>query len=100
MYVVAVRFALLPEHASTFRSPMLENAATSLREEPGCHRFDVCFSDDGLHCFLYELYTDRAAFEEHLRSGHFLRFNDQTARMVREKRVETYHLAVDGAGDA
>jgi autoinducer 2-degrading protein len=100
MYVVTVRFDLLPEHARAFRAPVLENAATSLRDETGCHRFDVCFSDEGTQCFLYELYTDRTAFEEHLRSGHFLRFDEGTAAMVRDRRVETYHLAGDEARDA
>lgn len=94
MYVVTVWFDLEPEHAETFRGAILENAAISLRDEPGCHRFDVCLSDDGARCFLYELYTDRAAFDEHLRTTHFQEFNQRSAPLVREKRVETFQLVV------
>ena len=93
MYVVAVLFQIEEPHADAFREAILENAATSLREEAGCHRFDVAFDEAGRRCFLYELYTDRAAFDVHLESEHFRAFSEATAPVVREKRVETYALA-------
>lgn len=96
MYVVTVLFEMDPAGADAFRAAILENAETSLREEAGCHRFDVSFSDDGLQCFLYELYTDRAAFEAHLRAPHFVSFDARSRAMILTKRVETFGLAVDG----
>lgn len=94
MYVVTVRFDLDPDQADAFRAGIMENAETSMREEAGCHRFDVSFAPDGLKCFLYELYTDRGAFDEHLRSTHFVSFDARSRAMVLRKRVEAYELAI------
>jgi autoinducer 2-degrading protein len=93
MFVVTVLFELVPDSAAAFRAAILENAAITLREEPGCHRFDVCFSADDSRCFLYELYTDRAAFDLHLGTPHFRDFDRVSALVVRSKRVDTYLLA-------
>jgi (4S)-4-hydroxy-5-phosphonooxypentane-2,3-dione isomerase len=57
----------------------------------------VCFSADGLRCFLYEIYEDAAAFELHKREPHFLRFDEQTRPLVKAKRVETYWLVAPQA---
>ena len=74
-------------------SAIRENAAASLREEPGCHHFDVCTSpDDPTEIFLYELYDDRAAFDAHLASEHFRAFDAMTADWVADKQVHTYLL--------
>ena len=61
MYAVCVTFQIAEGAMADFLPLMLENAAASLKGEPGCHQFDVC--RDGDEVFLYELYTDAAAFE-------------------------------------
>ena len=92
MYVVTVLFEIIPEHAAGFREAIFKNAAASLRDEVGCHRFDVCFSEDGGRCFLYELYVNRAAFEEHTQTAHFKEFNRSTEGIVASKKLETFVL--------
>ena len=42
--------------------------------------------------FLYEQYTDEAAFDVHLASAHFTDFNERSASWVKEKRVDRYSL--------
>jgi len=91
MYVVTVLFTIDPSHRSSFEILTLKNASLSLKEK-GCSRFDVCFSEDGNQCFLYELYKDRAAFDEHLATAHFKEFNELTQSLVIAKRVEIYSL--------
>ena len=92
MYVVTVLFEMKLEHAAGFRAAIMRNAAASLHEEPGCHRFDVCFSEDGARCFLYELYDDRAAFDAHTQTAHFKEFDRTTTEMIVNKKLETYLL--------
>ncbi len=78
--------------AAAFR-PMIEaNAADSLRLEPGCLRFDVLACDDGAapQVVLYEVYTDRAAFDRHLTMPHYLRFEDDSHRMIMNKAVRFF----------
>lgn len=91
MYAVIVQFKVRGEWRKDFQETVLKNAARSL-QEPGCRRFDVCFSVDGSECFLYELYKGRAALEEHLVTPHFKEFDQVTEPFVITKRVETYLL--------
>lgn len=44
--------------------------------EPGCRRFEVWTnSDRPATLFLYEVYDDRPAFDAHLATDHFGRFD-------------------------
>ena len=95
MFVVVVFFEPEPGRFDAFRDAIFENAALS-REEPGCLQFDVCFSADRSRCFLYEVYGDRAAFDAHCRTPHFLAFDRDSKPLVRSKRVETYDLLSGG----
>lgn len=90
MYVVAV--LIQTSDPAALRPAILANAADSLAE-PGCHTFDVCFSDDGSKCFLYEIYDDEAAFRAHLATEHFRAFDAACADIVTSKRVETFWRA-------
>ena len=94
MYVITVEFHIRPAMAAAFRVAMLENAAASLRLEPGCRLFEVCFDpQDPAHCFLYEVYDDDAAFRAHLDSAHFKAFDSQVAPMVEQKNVTVWQRA-------
>lgn len=90
-YGVCVTFTIKPGKRAAFLPLMLENARISLADEPGCRQFDV-LTDPARpdEVFLYELYDDRAAFDAHLATPHFLRFRDAVAGMIAEKREATY----------
>lgn len=90
--VVTVAFRAKPEHRERFREAMLENAAASRTAEPGCRLFDVCESADGSEIFLYEIYDSEAAFQAHLATDHYRRFNAATTPWVADKRVVKYNL--------
>ena len=93
MFVVTVAFRSVPDKATDFLVALRENAATSLRDEPGCHRFDVCTDpDDPEAFFLYELYTDAQAFEAHKATRHFLAFDALVRDWTAAKTVKTYGL--------
>lgn len=91
MYAVTVSFSLKTGQGARFLTLVLDNAATSLRDEEGCHRFDVCTDPDRPdEVFLYELYTDAAAFQAHLATGHFKTFDAAAADMIADKQVACY----------
>ena len=91
MYVVTVVFAVKPAHLEAFMKAVVQQAETSLAEEPGCHQFDVARDpDDALRVFLYEIYSDRAAFDLHLSSPHFKAFDQMTAAWLAQKSVKTF----------
>ncbi len=91
MYAVVVTFQIVAAEVDAFLPLMRENAATSLAQEEGCHRFDIC-TDPARpsEVLLYELYTDRAAFDLHLASDHFKSFDAQATPMITTKFVRTY----------
>ena len=91
MYVITVTFNIKPTHRSEFMTAMLENAKSSLEKEEGCHQFDVCTELEKPNIiFLYELYTDKSAFDAHLASAHFNEFNDKTANWLDSKEVRAF----------
>lgn len=90
MFCVVVLFDVKTGFEAMFREKILANAATSLSDESGCHRFDVCEGPTVASFLLYELYETEGAFMEHLRTPHFKRFDAETADWVSDKRVTTY----------
>lgn len=88
MFVVTVTFAIQPSRLTDFLPLMKENARKSREIEEGCFQFDVCCS--GNEVFLYEVYADRAAFDEHLNTEHFQTFDAAVIDMVEDKRVTLY----------
>lgn len=91
MYCVTVVFSLAKGGEAAFLPLVRDNAARSLSDEPGCLRFDVCYdAKTPSKVFLYELYTDRAAFDAHLSMAHFTEFDAATKPLVLDKQVVTY----------
>ena len=91
MFVVVVFFEIKAAHVEEFRAAIAANAAASVNDEPGCRQFDVARDpDDALRVFLYEIYSDRAAFDLHLSSPHFKAFDQKTAAWLAHKSVKTF----------
>ena len=96
--VVIVDFRLKPGADREFRHLVEANADASVRNEPGCRRFDVVVSkDDARRILLYEIYDDRAAFDAHLKTPHFDVFNRESAALVISKTVAQYNLACEAS---
>jgi len=91
MFAVLVHFEIHPDQFAAFQKAIEANARTSLKDEPGCHRFDVAYDGTKPHAaMLYELYDTAAAFETHKASAHYAAFQSKTSKMVRSKSVETW----------
>ncbi len=91
MYVITVLFSIKPAYLDKFLPEMLANAATSLKQEPGCLQFDVCQSTENTNqVYLYEVYQHQQAFDEHLNSAHFLSFNETTKNWIEDKQISSY----------
>ncbi|MEP0522313.1 MAG: putative quinol monooxygenase [Hyphomicrobiales bacterium] len=92
MFVVTVAWKAKQDQAEAFRDCLILQAENSLALEPNCLQFDVSKDPkDETRFFLYEIYRDPTDFELHLKSAHFLKFAENTAKMVDDKTVETFH---------
>jgi (4S)-4-hydroxy-5-phosphonooxypentane-2,3-dione isomerase len=83
MFSLMVQMEVRPGRRAEFLAGMAANAESSVRDEPGCLRFDVCaVGSDENRFVLYELYTDAAAFEAHKASPHFARWRTVAEQVV------------------
>lgn len=97
-FVIIVDFRLKPGAKVAFLRLIYENARTSCREEPGCRRFDVLATPSEVdRIMLYEIYDDRAAFEAHVKTSHFARFNEASAPLVADKKVTELVMVCEGS---
>ncbi len=100
-FVITVAFDLHDGALREFLPMIVENADRSRNAEPGCERFDVLVpKDSNNQVFLYEIYTDKAAFGEHLKAQHFLEFNSASGRLVKAKKIVEYSLENDAVRPA
>src|SRR3712207_5469549 len=84
-----VQMEVRPGRREQFLAGISANAEASVRDEPGCLRFDVCAVDGDENRFLlYELYTDAGAFAAHKASPHFARWRE-IAEQVLAGQVNT-----------
>ena len=91
MYVVIVEFTTHAPHAAAFRQRVIQQARDSLELELDCQVFDVCIDPERDNfVLLYEVYTDRSAFDGHLASPHFLDFNATVQAWVSGKKISSF----------
>lgn len=96
-YVIIVDFRLKPGTRGEFRRLIDANARASVATETGCRRFDVLEptgEDDRV--VLYEIYDNRAALDDHMRTAHFKDFDRQSQALVAAKSVAEYALVCAG----
>ncbi len=97
-FVVIVDFRLKPGAVQEFHALVAANARASVRDEPGCRRFDVVVPEGvGDRVLLYEIYDDAAAFALHLKTPHFAAFDRACGALVAKKTVTQGSLAVEGS---
>jgi quinol monooxygenase YgiN len=95
-FAITVEFDLHPGALREFLPLMVENANRSRDLEPGCERFDVLLPKDASdRVLLFEIYTDKAAFGEHLKAAHFLSFDKATKALIKDKKVVEHVLEND-----
>jgi len=89
MFSLTVQMQVRPGRRAEFLDGMSANAEASVRDEPGCLRFDVCSVEADEHRFvLYELYVDADAFAAHKQAPHFARWREIADDVV-ESQVNT-----------
>lgn len=92
-FAILAEFDLRPGAAEEFLRLVRENATTSVRDEPGCRRFDVLVpEDEARRVILYEIYDSPAAFDAHLRTPHFRTFDDAATTLVSGRAVRRFTL--------
>eukprot|EP00466_Bigelowiella_natans_P017012 jgi/Bigna1/146998/aug1.126_g21706 len=85
-FFVMVSLKVKPDMHDKFLKAALIDARGSVIDEPGCYRFDIIQDELDENKFaFYEVYEDRAAFDFHTTTPHFLQFKKVTGEVLSEK---------------
>jgi (4S)-4-hydroxy-5-phosphonooxypentane-2,3-dione isomerase len=72
MLVIVAEMEVQEGKSSDFFDLISRHAQTSLAQEPGCKRFDICQAEENPSKFLfYEHYVNAAAFDDHAKTDRF-----------------------------
>ena len=85
MYAIFVTVKIKPEQRDRFLEVIEDDSICSVRDEPGCLRFEVLQdrSDPDTYYF-FESYKDEGAFQAHAETPHFLRWRAASEEVLRE----------------
>ena len=90
-YCIAVRWTITPGEEATVRA-LAQSMLEPSNAEPGCDAY-ILHTDaaDPSALFLYEQYTDAAAFQAHCDSPHFVSIvAGQIFPLLSDRRLEIY----------
>jgi autoinducer 2-degrading protein len=95
MHALVVAVKVKPEMREQFLAAALEDSTCSVRDEPGCVRFDVLQDNsDPNKFFFYEVYRDEAAIEAHRAAPHYARWRAAAAEVLAEPTNATRCITV------
>jgi (4S)-4-hydroxy-5-phosphonooxypentane-2,3-dione isomerase len=87
VYAIFVSVKIKPDKLDQFLSVIEDDSICSVRDEPGCVRFDVLQdTSDPLQYYFYEVYVDEAGFEAHTKTPHLARWREAAKECVEEQK--------------
>ena len=90
MEILMVRFEVKKDKIRKFIEEMKLDAEGSVKNEPGCRRFDIIQDTEVENKIaLCEIYNDQAAIDDHLTREHFQKWETTTKNWL-EKDPEVY----------
>lgn len=85
MISLVVSLKIKPDQRQRFLAAAEDDSTCSVRDEPGCLRFDVLQDEEEEnHFYFYEVYRDEAALEAHTKAPHYARWSEARAVVVEE----------------
>ncbi len=94
MYVIIAPVKINPGYEAEFIDGMRSQAQGFVNDEPGCVRFDVIQdSGDPNLIWLYEVYKDEAAFQQHAQSSRLTEWREAS----KEWRADGQQRAARGS---
>ncbi len=83
MKALVVSLKVKPDKREQFLAAAQDDSTCSVRDEPGCVRFDVLQdASDENHFFFYEVYQDDAAISQHRTMPHYARWSKAAAECL------------------
>lgn len=84
MMVRISEIEVLPEHVEAYLSILKEEAAASVKVEPGVIAiFPMCQQENPTQIRIVEIYANKEAYQLHLQTPHFRYYKSATGKMVK-----------------
>ncbi|NVK42468.1 MAG: antibiotic biosynthesis monooxygenase [Oceanospirillaceae bacterium] len=88
MYCIFISVDLKPGARERYLEVIAENARASVRDEPGCHTFDVLADRErDNRIYLYEVYDSPEALQAHKETPHYLRDRPEINELIEKQEV-------------
>src|SRR5436190_1299580 len=85
MFALVVSLSVKADLRDKFLAAAEDDSISSVRDEPGCVRFDVLQDNsDPNHFYYYEVYRDEPGYQAHLQAPHFARWRAAAAEVLAE----------------
>jgi|SRR6266498_5423765 autoinducer 2-degrading protein len=83
MYALVVTLQVKPDKREQFLAAAEDDSTCSVRDEPGCVRFDVLHDNaDENRFYFYEVYRDEEAVKAHSTMPHYARWRAASQECV------------------
>ncbi|MEM7694216.1 MAG: putative quinol monooxygenase [Pseudomonadota bacterium] len=93
MFAILVTIRTAPGERDTFLPLVQKNAAASVADEPGCHRFDVLIDPaEPDTVLLYEVYDAADDLDAHRNTPHYKAFDAAAGPLVVERSIRRLTL--------
>lgn len=91
MFAVIVDFVARPGMGKAVRDLLKTQAANSVKNEDGCHHFDVCGDPEDEHRYMvYELYDGEAAIEAHRATDYYATFRENLDPIIVSRDIRVW----------
>jgi autoinducer 2-degrading protein len=93
--VLFVTVEIKPEQRDRFLQVIEDDATCSVRDEPGCLRFEVLQDEQDQNTYYFcEVYRDTAALDAHQQMPHFQRWREASEHVLASpaKRIRAAKL--------
>ncbi len=88
MMVRIADITIHPQHLGEYKQILAEEASASVKIEPGVIAiFPMYQQEDSSRVQILEIYADKAAYESHLKTPHFLKYKNATLHMVKSLKL-------------
>lgn len=79
---------IVPEYLKEYNAILEEESAISVKIEPGVIAiFPMYQKDNPTQIRIVEIYANRAAYEQHLKTPHFQKYKTTTLKMVKSLKL-------------
>ncbi|MFQ5990744.1 MAG: putative quinol monooxygenase [Candidatus Methylomirabilales bacterium] len=92
MFALVAELKIQPDKVEAFGRLIDRQAKESVELEKDCHQFDVCQEVTNSNTFLlYEIYSDKAAFDQHMKLGHTTKFFTEATPMIAGRSIRGFN---------